>query len=318
MFLLHTQLSPSPGVNFLRLIEVCTLGILTGFLYYDVGNNNSYTGLSQRIGLFFFSTTLWTFTRMYPSVGFSHQWWSLVSQDELKRRSFGLGPDVLGRLLVVLCLESFWPLVYVLVCFPFAGVFGSIKIVILVGLFLLLNNLCYISLGMVLGVYSKQVSEGMITSTIFSQTSLVAAGFYTKLPPALDWIRYISPFYWTFRGLLKTSFQWHDTVECFKGSSEVGANQCFLEYHPAIDQYKERGINVATYNDSSSDSISLEFAALILLLIILNFLIYAKAWFICKSFRRQADHDQTMTGSGTMWPVASLLTAAAGGAVLSS
>lgn len=199
-------------------------------------------------------------------------------------------------------LESFWPLVYVLVCFPFAGVFGSIKIVILVGLFLLLNNLCYISLGSILGIYSKQVSTGMIASTIFSQTSLVAAGFYTKLPPALDWIRYISPFYWSFRGILKSTFQWHDTVECFKGSSEVGANQCFLEFHPVIDQYKERGINVATYNDSSSDSISLEFAALILLLFILNFLIYAKAWFICKSLKRQAVHvglsgkDDTVAG----------------------
>ena len=82
-------------------------------------------------------------------------------------------------------------LIYVLVCYPFAGVFGSLKIVVQIGLFLLLNNLCYISLGAVLGVYSKRVPQGMIASTIFSQTSLVAAGFYTKLPPALDWIRYI-------------------------------------------------------------------------------------------------------------------------------
>ncbi len=85
-------------------------------------------------------------------------------------------------------------------------------------------------------------------------------------------------------------FKWHDTLECFKGSSEVGANQCFLECHPAIDQYKERGINVATYNDSSSSSISLEFVALVVLLCILNFLILK--WFISKSFDRQADHDQ--------------------------
>jgi len=278
----------SQGVNFLRVIEVCTLGILTGFLYYDVGNNSSYTGLSQRVGLYFFSTTLWTFTRMYPAVGFSHNWFSL-SQVELKRRPSSLGPIVLGRLLVVLGLESLWPMVYVLVCYPFAGVFGSIKIVILVGLFLLLNNLCYISLGSVLGVYSKRIPQGMIASTIFSQTSLVAAGFYTTLPPALDWIRYISPFYWTFRGILKSCFKWNDTLECIKGSSEVGANQCFLEYHPAIDQYKERGLHVATYNDSSSDSISLEFVALVLLLTILNFLIYAKAWVTCKRFERQPD-----------------------------
>jgi len=186
-------------VNLLRVIEVCTLAILTGFLYYDVGNDTSYTGLSQRLGLFFFSTTLWTFTRMYPAVGFSHQW-CLSRKDELKKENPSTFSIVSGRLLVVLGLESFWPLIYVLVCYPFAGVFGSFKVVVLVGLFLVLNNLCYISLGSMLGVYSRRVPQGMIASTIFSQTSLVAAGFYTKLPPALDWVRYISPFYWTFRG----------------------------------------------------------------------------------------------------------------------
>lgn len=284
----------SAGVNRLRLIEVCSLGILTGFLYYDVGNNSSYTGLSQRVGLYFFSTTLWTFTRMYPAVSFSYDWFS-SSQVEVKRRPSSLGPIVLGRLLTVLSLEAPWPLVYVLMCYPFAGVFGSMNIVILVGLFLLLNNLCYISLGSVLGVYSKRVPQGMIASTIFSQTSLVAAGFYTKLPAALDWIRYASPFYWAFRGILKSCFKWNDTLECFKGSSEVGANQCFLEYHPAIDQYKERGINVATYNDTSSDSITLEFIALLLLLFTLNFLIYAKAWFTRKRLEGQVDDAQERT-----------------------
>ena len=188
-------------VSFLRVVEVCTLAILTGFLYYDVGNDSSYTGLSQRLGLFFFSTTLWTFTRMYPAVGFSHQWClSRIDKDGPKKENSSIISIVSGRLLVVLGLESFWPLIYVLVCYPFAGVFGSFKIVVFVGLFLVLNNLCYISLGSVLGVYSRSVPQGMIASTTFSQTSLVAAGFYTKLPPALDWIRYISPFYWTFRG----------------------------------------------------------------------------------------------------------------------
>jgi len=84
-------------VSFLRVIEVCTLAILTGFLYYDVGNDTSYTGLSQRLGLFFFSTTLWTFTRMYPAVGFSHQW-CLSCQDELKKENSSTFSNVSGRL----------------------------------------------------------------------------------------------------------------------------------------------------------------------------------------------------------------------------
>lgn len=50
-------------LNTLRVVEVVSLGILTGFLFSGVGNDTSFQGLSQRLSLFFFSTTLWTFTR---------------------------------------------------------------------------------------------------------------------------------------------------------------------------------------------------------------------------------------------------------------
>lgn len=92
-----------------------------------------------------------------------------------------------------------------------------------------------------------------------------------------------------FRGILKSCFKWNDTLECFKGSSEVGANQCYLEYHVAIDQYKERGINVATYNDSLSNTVYLEYICLVLLLVFMNFLIYMKAWLVNRGLNRHSN-----------------------------
>jgi hypothetical protein len=102
-----------------------------------------------------FHTTLWTFTRIYPSVGFSHDW-RLLSQVELRRRP--------SSLVVILGLESFWPMVYVFVCYPFAGVFGSIKIVLFVGMFLIMNNLCYISLGTVPPSTTDWLEQGFRSS----------------------------------------------------------------------------------------------------------------------------------------------------------
>ena len=102
-----------------------------GFLFWDVGNvEKAFLGLSQRLSLLFFSCTLWTFTRMYPSVGFAYQW-SLLYTVDFKQNQFDVGPTVIGRLLVVFATESFWPLIYVFVSYPFAGIAGSIKIVIL-------------------------------------------------------------------------------------------------------------------------------------------------------------------------------------------
>ena len=79
-FLTYSQFKAyRPGcVNILRIFEVSTLGALVGLLFYDVGNNQTAESLSQKTGLLFFSVTLWTFTRMYPSVGTTSVWYKLV------------------------------------------------------------------------------------------------------------------------------------------------------------------------------------------------------------------------------------------------
>jgi hypothetical protein len=283
-----------PGcVNFLRVFEVTCLAFLTGALFFNVGQDMSASGFGQKLSLLFFSTTLWTFTRMYPSVPSSFQWFLATSKafDEqqlspanLQRRT--ILPLVLARITVVTLLEGVWPLVYVLVCFPLAGVFGDVQRTLLMGLFLVLNNICYVSLGSLLGALSKSVPLGMIASTIVSQTTLVAAGFFTKLPPALDWIRYVSPFYWAFRGILKSSVNWSDTFECVKGSSDVapstsgGANGCFMEFHMAIDQYKHRGINVATLTDANSSHIYVEVLGMVGLFLALQLMLLPRCAFV--------------------------------------
>lgn len=74
-----------------------------------------------------------------------------------------------------------------------AGIAGKITAVFNIGVFLALNTLCYMSIGSLLGILCPSVPHGMIASTIISQTSLVAAGFYTTLPPVIELIRFISP-----------------------------------------------------------------------------------------------------------------------------
>lgn len=271
-------------VNELRVFEVTTLALLTGILFYNVGNEQSANGFTMQTSLLFFSTTLWTFTRMYPAVSSYWVWF----EKEVKSKEevfFSCEALFLSRTLVVSSLEFFWPFIYSFICFSMAGLAGSMSTLLKYGIFLMLNNLCYISLGSFLGVTSKELSRGMIASTVFSQTSLVAAGFYTTLPRGLDLIRYVSPIFWTFRGILKSSFTWSDTFECVRGQSDVGVNNCFLEFNPIIDRYKQRGINVATFNDPQSQEIYLEVGALIFLFVAMQVLIYL--W--CKIYYRYFD-----------------------------
>lgn len=112
---------------------------------------------------------------------------------------YSIVPACLARSCVVLLAESGWPFLFVFVCYPLASMAGSWNAMFRIGLMLALNNICYVSIGSVLGVVVGKVPQGMICSTIVAQSSLVAAGFYTAVPAGLAWLRYISPIFWTYR-----------------------------------------------------------------------------------------------------------------------
>lgn len=176
--------------------------------------------------------------------------------------------------------------------------FGRIDACFGIAFFLMMNNLCYISIGSLLGVMAPNVSIGMIISTVVSQTSLLAAGFYTTLPPVVNLIRYISPVYWTYSGILKTSFRSTDTFSCYKGGqSDVGVNQCYIEQSAGIDILKRRGINVATSNDANSESIWKEALVLVLLYIALNLAVLAVL--LIKSLGRK-NGEAALTGKAAI------------------
>jgi hypothetical protein len=103
---------------------------------------------------------------------------------------------------------------------------------------------------------------------------VICAGFFTLLPPAVGWIRYISPIFWTFSGIIKTAYKYYDTYECVKGNSAVGYNQCFLEQNGGIDNYKTRGINVAAFGDDTSESIHIQIIMLIVLFSSMQLIMY--------------------------------------------
>lgn len=167
---------------------------------------------------------------------------------------------------------------------------GDLTIITKVSLLVSLHLLCYISLGILIGVSSANIAWGMIAATVTSQSSILCAGFYTTLPDALAVARYFSPFFYTFRSILKSVYQWSDTYSCVRGTSSVGPNECFLETSALFNAYKKRGIDVAVFNSqNASENDVLDFLPLLCILFILHCLIYFSLWF--KS--RQMKYDET-------------------------
>ena len=141
-----------------------------------------------------------------------------------------------------------------------------------------LNLMCYVSIGSLLGTIIGTVPWGMIAADLFSQTTILCARFYTTLPPFLAAFRYVSPVFYSFAGIVKVSYSWSDTFNCRGGDSELGSNQCFLEFNGSIEDLKYRGINVATFGDPRSAVVWPEIVALVVLYLLGQIIVFV---FLC-------------------------------------
>jgi len=259
LFPIQLQLYSYTCINLLRIVEVVGLASLAGLIFQSVGSDNSQSIISDLSSLMIVLTVMWSFSRLFSSIVSAAEWWKSTNV-VLNYRRFGLLPVFLARALVVLFCESAFPTIAVFICFPIAGLAGDLRSLANCAFLLACNNMYYISLGCALGMYASSVSHGVIAATIFTQIAIILSGVFVQLPDSLRWAQKLSPFYWTVQGLLKSVFQWSDTFECStSSSSEIsGSNQCFLEFAPLIEQYSRKDLNLAVYNDPSSDSIITE------------------------------------------------------------
>lgn len=266
-------------INVFRFAEVIWLGLITGFIFSEVGSITSNAGIRQSISLLFFSLTLWTFNRMYPATLSFNLWREKVIEDTTDK-IYSLEAACIARLLVYLLAEGWWPYIFAFICLPMGGIVGTVRSFLLVPTFLFLNLECYIALGCLLGVALKKAPWGMIMGTLISQATILCAGFYTTPPRLIEFLRYASPIYHAFKGILKVSFRWEDSYDCMGGDVNLGVNQCFLEFSASIDDLKLRGINVATYNDELSRTVWPEALSLVAIYTIYQTMIYISllAW----------------------------------------
>ena len=151
-------------VNPLRCMEVVGLAALTGSVFYQVGEDNTHRGLRESISLLFFSVTLWTFTRMYPSIPAHYLWRKRVTVRLIKTggtagHSIKL---VCVRCLVYLCAEGWWPVLFGMIAYPIAHMNNNISIWFQNIALLTLNNLCYVSFGAVVGAAMPSIQLGMV------------------------------------------------------------------------------------------------------------------------------------------------------------
>jgi iron transport multicopper oxidase len=293
----------SDAINMMRVVEVIGLALITGVVFWHVGEETSNRGLRESVSLLFFSMTLWTFTRMYPSIP-AHYDWAKRMLNRIEIPTNIQDPIVmphfthiiklsLSRSPVYLCAEAWWPVIFGLIVFPIAHVNGIVSVWFQHIGFLMLNNMCYISFGAVVGILAPVIAIGMISSTLYAQTSLVCAGFYRTLPTWLAWFRYLSYVFYTFSGLVRGAYHWTDSYSCRSGDSRVGQLWCMLETAGIIEDMKLRGVSVANSSDPETNNVSLDVGMLFFFYFlnigVLAIAFYYRVWKHCRIEQAKRD-----------------------------
>jgi hypothetical protein len=265
-------------VNVLRFLEVAGVAALSGVLF---GGSDATTTRIAELNNFVLLTSLYfTFSRMYPSVISHHDWFKTLPV-VIKYKRFSLASVFSSRVFVVVVLECIWPTVYVFICFSLAGLLGDVKLLCQISFLVASNNICYISLGALIGSVASSMQYAITAVTMLTQVTLLAAGVFNELPPSLEWARKASPFYWTVQGLLKSVFKWTDNTDCVVGSSsDLPMNQCFIEFDPTIHQYRRKGISAVMYNDPSSENVLIESLILVAMSVAIQTILFMRCFLV--------------------------------------
>ena len=95
--------------------------LMVGWMFFGVNSGLAQRDVRETIALFFYTTTLWTFTPLYAAIVAMGQRLDRA-QEELKKGVYGPLTFVLAVTITDLIVQSVWPVVYSAVVFAMADV----------------------------------------------------------------------------------------------------------------------------------------------------------------------------------------------------
>lgn len=95
--------------------------LMVGWMFFGVNSGLSQRDVRETIALFFYTTTLWTFTPLYAAIVAMDQRLNRA-QEELKKGAYSPLTFILAVSTTDLIVQSVWPVVYSAVVFAMADV----------------------------------------------------------------------------------------------------------------------------------------------------------------------------------------------------
>ena len=221
----------------LQIAQTISVALLCGVCWWDM--SYSEDRVDDRAGFIFFFMTFWFYLNLYQGL--------LQFQPErnilLKERAAGsyrLSAYYLSKTLSELPVKLTLPFVFLLISFPMAALSHSVPVFLGVCGIQLLCALAGESIGLFMGTVSTDIMRALIVGNFISLTLTLAGGYYvTNLPLFISWMKYLSPFKYSYDACLKLTFD--RRIPCRNGAVLVICADDYVDFAEREDVWTYLG-----------------------------------------------------------------------------
>lgn len=206
--------SKQKSMTNLQIYQTIGLALICGFCWFDM--DYSEKRVDDRTGFIFFFMTFWFFMTLFQGMMQFLPERTIILK-ERAAGSYRLSAYYLSKSMSELPVRLFLPFVFLLISFPMASLSPSIVVFIQVVGVQLLAALAGESIGVFVGTTTLDYEKAMVTATLTSMALMLTGGYFVQnLEEFVKWVRYFSPFSYSYNACLRLVFD--RDIPCDDGS----------------------------------------------------------------------------------------------------
>jgi ABC-type multidrug transport system ATPase subunit/branched-subunit amino acid transport protein len=205
--------SKSKSMTNLQFYQTFGLGVISGLCWWDMPYTENT--VMDRAGFIFFFMTFWFFMTLFQGMMQFLPERTIILKERASG-SYRLSAYFLSKTISELPIRLSLPFLYLVISFPMSSLAPTVKTFFEVVGVQLLSALAGESIGVFIGTITLDYEKAMVIATLVSMILMLTGGYFVQnLPTFVHWIRFISPFKYSYDSCVRLVYYYD--LKCDQG-----------------------------------------------------------------------------------------------------